>query len=123
MNHIYWLSQLKSSEKYLVGEKVLILSQLLQSGYPVLPGYIIGTPVLKEFLQTLDSSQSLIGNLSDSSLYVDVENYQALQSFAQKSRQVITETEFPLEWQEAIFNAAQKIKFSYPNFAPFFSYS
>ncbi|MDJ0634970.1 MAG: PEP/pyruvate-binding domain-containing protein [Xenococcaceae cyanobacterium MO_188.B29] len=109
MNHIYWLSQLKSSEKYLVGEKVLILSQLLQSGYPILPGYIIGTPVLKEFLQTLDSSQSLIGNLSDSSLYVDVDNYQALQSFAQKSRQIITETEFPLGWQEAIFNSAQKL--------------
>ena len=109
MNHLYWLSQLKSSKQSLVGEKVLILSRLLQHGYPVLPGYVIGTPVLKEFLQTLDDSQSLIGNLSDSSLYVDVDNYQALQSFAQKSCQIIIETKFPLEWQEAIFNSAQKL--------------
>lgn len=109
MNHIYWLSQLKSTEQSLVGEKVLILSHLLQHGYPVLPGCIVGTPVLQEFIQALDDSQSLIGNLSDSSLYVDVDNYQALQSFAQKSRQIILETEFPLDWQAAIFNSAQKL--------------
>ena len=108
MNHIYWLSQLKFSEQSLVGEKVLILSRLLQRGYPILPGYIVGTPVLQEFLQALDDSQSLIGNLSDSSLYVDVDNYRVLQSFAQKSRQIILETEFPPDWQAAIFNSAQK---------------
>lgn len=112
MNHIYWLSQLKSSEKSLVGEKVLRLSHLLQYGYPVLPGYVIGTPVLQEFLQSLDGSRSLIGNLSDSDLHVDVDNYQALQSFAQKSRQIIIETKFPQELQEAIFNSAQKLNSS-----------
>ena len=109
MNYLYWLSHLKSSEKSLVGEKAFNLSHLLRYGYPVLPGYVIGTPVLKEFLQTLDDSQSLIGNLSNSSLYIDVDNYQVLQSFAQKSRQIIIETKFPLEWQEAIFNSAQKL--------------
>ena len=112
MNHLYLLSQLKSSEKSLVGEKVLNLSHLLQYGYPVLPGYVIGTPVLKEFLHTLDDSQSLIGNLSDSSLHVDVDNYQALQSFTQKSRQVMIETEFPLHWQDAIFESVQKLNSS-----------
>ncbi len=109
MNHLYWLSQLKSSEQSWVGKKVLVLSHLLQYGYPVLPGYVIGTSVLKEFLQTLDDSQSLIGNLSDSSLHVDVDNYRALQSFAQKSCQIIIETTFPLGWQEVIFNSAQKL--------------
>lgn len=112
MNHLYWLSQPKSLEKSLVGEKVLRLSRLLQRGYPVVPGLVIGTPILREFLQTLDSSQSSIGNLSDSSLYLDVDNYRALQSFAQKSRQIILETNFPLGWQEAIFNSAQKLNAS-----------
>ncbi|MGK7948501.1 MAG: putative PEP-binding protein [Xenococcaceae cyanobacterium] len=112
MNHLYWLSQPKSLEKSLVGEKVLRLSRLLQRGYPVVPGLVIGTPILREFLQTLDSFRSLIGNLSDSSLYLDVDNYQALQSFAQKSRQIILETNFPLGWQEAIFNSAQKLNAS-----------
>ena len=112
MNHLYWLSQLKSSEQSLVGEKAFNLSRLLEYGYPVLPGYVIGTPVLKEFLQTLDEARILIGNLANSSLHLDVDNYQVLQSFAQKSGQIIIETEFPLEWQEAIFDSAQKLNSS-----------
>lgn len=109
MDHIYWLSQLKSSEKSLVGEKVLILSHLLQYGYPVLPGYVVASSALTEFLQSLDGSSSLIGNLLDSDLHVDVANYKALQSFSQKSRQIILETPFPQELQAAIFNSAQKL--------------
>ncbi len=107
MNHLYWLSQIQHSEQPLVGEQLFILSQLLQQGYPILPGFVLGNSLLLDFLASLDDSKSLIGNLPDSSLHLDVDNYRVLQSVAQRSRQTINETVFPQEWQERIFKAAQ----------------
>lgn len=109
MKHLYWLSQINPSEQSLVGEKVFILSQLLQHGYPILPGYVIGTPILKEFLENFNDAQSLIANLPNSSLHLNVDNYLVLQSVAQKSRQIILETPFPSQWQAEIFAAATKL--------------
>ncbi|BAU64599.1 PEP-utilising protein mobile region [Stanieria sp. NIES-3757] len=109
MKHLYWLSQINPSEQSLVGEKVFILSQLLQHGYPILPGYVIGTPILKEFLENFNDAQSLIANLPNSSLHLNVDNYLVLQSVAQKSRQIILETPFPDRWQAEIFAAATKL--------------
>jgi pyruvate,water dikinase len=109
VKHLYWLSQINPSEQSLVGEKVFILSQLLQHGYPILPGYVIGTPILKEFLENFNDTQSLIANLPNSSLHLNVDNYLVLQSVAQKSRQIILETPFPDQWQAEIFAAAQKL--------------
>lgn len=109
MKHLYWLSQIQPSEQSLVGEKVLILSQLLQQGYPILPGFAIATPIFKEFLTSLNDAQSLIANLPDSSLHLNVDSYRVLQSVAQKSRQIILETSFPSQWEEEIFAAAEKL--------------
>ncbi|AFZ34710.1 phosphoenolpyruvate synthase [Stanieria cyanosphaera PCC 7437] len=109
MKHLYWLSQISPSEQSFVGEKVFILSQLLQHGYPILPGYVIGTPILKEFLENFNDAQSLIANLPNSSLHLNVDNYLVLQSVAQKSRQIILETPFPEQWQAEIFAAATQL--------------
>jgi pyruvate,water dikinase len=108
-HHLYWLSQITASEKSLVGNKVFILSQLLQYGYSILPGFVIGSPCLREFLEILDDSQSPIANLLDSSLHIDVDNYRALQSVAQRNRQAIIESPLPNLWQEKLWKAAQKL--------------
>ena len=109
VNHLYWLSQIQHSEQLLVGNKLFALSQLLQHGCPILPGFVLDNELLRKFLQNLDDSASLVGNLPDSSLHLDVDNYRVLQSVAQCSRQIIAEAAFPEEWQEPIFQAAQQL--------------
>ena len=109
MNHIYWLSQIKRSEQSLVGDKLFTISQLLQHGCPMMPGFILDNSWLKKFLQNLDDSASLIGNLPDSSLHLDVDDYRVLQSVAQQSRQIINQANFPQLWQSEIFQAAQQL--------------
>lgn len=109
MKHLDWLSQISPSEQSLVGEKVFLLSQLIRQGYPILPGYAIGAPILKEFLENIQDTQSLIANLPSSSLHLNVDDYLILQSVAQKSRQIILETPFPTQWQEDIVAAATQL--------------
>ncbi len=106
---IYWLSQIKSSEQLVVGEGSCVLSQLLQHGCPIMPGFVLGNNLLTEVLENLDDSESLMGNLPDSSLHLDVDNYRVLQSVAQNSRKTILEANFPPQWQEEIFAAAQQL--------------
>ena len=53
--------------------------------------------------------QSLRENLLDFWLDLDVDNYQALQSVANYSRQLVNQTIFPLSWQQEIFEAAQQL--------------
>lgn len=112
MTWLYWLSQIAPSEQSLVGEKILILSQLLQHGYPIVPGFALESSLLTEFLSNLDDSQSLIGNFPESFVHVDLDNYQALQSLAQQSRRTIIEAEFPQLWQETILAAVEQLNCS-----------
>ncbi len=112
MTWLYWLSQIAPSEQSLVGEKILILSQLLQHEYPIVPGFALESSLLTEFLSNLDDSQSLIGNFPESFVHVDLDNYQALQSLAQQSRRTIIEAEFPQLWQETILAAVEQLNCS-----------
>lgn len=109
MNYIYWLSQIKHSEQFLVGDRLFVLSQLLQHGHPIMPGFVLNSRLLSEFLESLDDSESLIGNLPDSSLHLNVNNYRVLQSVAQRSRKIVNEANFSSIWQEKIFQAAQQL--------------
>ncbi len=113
MTWLHWLSQITPSEQSLVGEKIFILSQLLQAGYPILPGFAVDCSLLTEFLSNLDNSQSWIGNFSKSLSKIDIDNYQALQSLAQQSRKTIMEAELPQLWQENILDAIAKLNCSH----------
>lgn len=109
MEEVYWLSQITPLEQSLVGEKIFILSQLLQQGYPVLPGFAVSTAVLRQFLNILDDFSSTTPNLLDSSLHVNINDYRALESVAKKSRQTILDANFPVQWQEKLFASAQQL--------------
>ncbi len=113
MDYIYWLSQIQDSEQSLVGDKLFILSQLLQDECPVFPGFVLGNNLLREFLNNLD--EPLIKN----SLQLDVNDYQTLQSTARHSRQVIEGFLFPLAWQTEIFSAARELNSPYLSLEPF----
>ena len=41
MDNLYWLDQIQPSERPLVGNQAFNLSQLLQRGYPVIPGFVV----------------------------------------------------------------------------------
>ena len=109
MNYIYWLSQIQHSEQSLVGDKLFVLSQLLHHEVPILPGLVLGNNLLRQFLANLDNSESLDGNLPNSFLDLDVDNYQTLQLVASRSRRIINQAAFPIAWQTEIFQAAQHL--------------
>ncbi len=109
MNHLYWLSQIQALEQSLVGKEVFILSQLLQQDYPIIPGFVVSNALFRKFLANIDDSQFLVSNLTNSSLHLDINDYQVLQSIAHHSRQAIAETELPQKLQEEIVNAAKQL--------------
>ena len=119
MNYIYWLSQIQHSEKSLVGNQLYILSQLLQYDYAVLPGFVVSNDLLRQFLTDSDDFQSLIQELSESSLSLDVNNYASLQSVASRSRQIINRAVFPRKLELEIFEATQQLNSDYLILEPF----
>ncbi|NJL53245.1 MAG: peptide chain release factor H, partial [Hydrococcus sp. SU_1_0] len=76
------------------------LSQLLQDEYPILPGFVLGSGLWREFLSL--TSESLL--TQDYSA-----DYQARRTFARSSRQIIQQTAIPQRWQREIFQAAQQL--------------
>jgi pyruvate, water dikinase len=89
VNYIYWLSQIQHSEQSLVGDKLFILSQLLQHECPILPGLVLGNNLFKDFLASLETSKSLDGNLCESLTSLNINDYQTLQTVAKSNRQII----------------------------------
>ena len=103
MDYIYWLSQIQYSEQSLVGDKLFILSQLLQNQCPIFPGFVLGNNLLREFLNGLDKP------LVKDSLKLDINNDRNLQSTARHSRQIIEGFLFSLARQTEIFSAAREL--------------
>ena len=100
MNYIFWLSQIQYSEQSLVGNKLFILSQLLQRECPILPGFVLGHNLWREFLN------DHLGDLLNIKLN---DSYQTLQSVANYNCQTINQALFPQTWQSEIFQAAQQL--------------
>ncbi|MGB5636729.1 MAG: putative PEP-binding protein [Waterburya sp.] len=100
MTYIYWLSQIQYAEQSLVGDKLFILSQLLQCECPVLPGFVLGNNLWREFLAQIEN-ELLIEDFPN--------DYQTLQSLASRSSQSINQANFPGTWQTEIFQAAQQL--------------
>ncbi|MBR8831678.1 MAG: Phosphoenolpyruvate synthase [Chroococcopsis gigantea SAG 12.99] len=109
MLSLYWLDRIQSPQLTLVGEKALALSRLKQRNFPVLPGFVISTATFNAFINGLDDTESLLADFPQSSLYIDIDNYQALQLVARQMRQCILAANFSGEWLREIETAAQKL--------------
>jgi len=59
MNPIYWLTEIQDQHRSSVGDRIWNLSQLLQQGYPVLPGLAIPNEIRQEFLQSVQGAYAL----------------------------------------------------------------
>ncbi|MGB5772605.1 MAG: putative PEP-binding protein [Crocosphaera sp.] len=110
MIKLYWLSEIDSRDRPVVGEKAWILSQLKQSGHPVFPGFVISSTVFREFLEKLNDVSSLLADFPASSLHLDVDNPRTLQLVAQQSRQSILNLSFPSQWREILGEATAKLE-------------
>ena len=95
MDNFYWLDQIQFGDRLVVGDKAFDLSQLLQQQYPVIPGFVIPSPLWCEFIERLDRSDSLLTDLPYSSLHLDVDHPRQLQRVAQRLRQEIMTATLP----------------------------
>ncbi len=108
MDKLYWLDQIKLQDRAKVGDKAFYLSKVIQRGYPVVPGFVVSTEILRQFLENLNSSESLVADLPHSSLHLDVNNWRQLQLVASRLRQEILTAPVPQQWVNTIFQAARE---------------
>ncbi len=118
MDKLYWLDQIKLQDRAKVGDKAFHLGRIMQRGYPVKPGFILGAEVLRQFLETLNSSEALVADLPYSSLHLDVNNWRQLQQVAGHLHQEIIAATVPSKWVNKILEAAKEWKTAYLIFRP-----
>jgi len=102
VDNLYDLTQILPIQRLCIGDKALLLSQLIQQGYPVLTGFVVSAQVYCEFLETLNSTEPLLADLPHSYLHLDVNNPYQLQQVAQRLRQEITAAILPSELVDSI---------------------
>ncbi len=96
VHQLYQFDQVQSSDYALLGKKAFYLSQLQQQDILTTPGLVISSQVLKEFLATINWEKTLGFELVNSSVNLDIDNYQQLQQVSQTIKQEIIETDLPL---------------------------
>ncbi|MDJ0676333.1 MAG: PEP/pyruvate-binding domain-containing protein [Calothrix sp. MO_167.B42] len=107
MDKFYWLNQIQIQDRAQVGDKAFYLSQLMQHGYPVLPGFAIASEIFREFLANLNSSEALVADLPYSSLHLNVDNWRQLQQVSQQLRREVLTAEVSSQLINNILQATQ----------------
>ena len=105
MDKLYWLNEIKPSHRQKVGDKAFNLGMIMQRGYPVIPGLVVAAEILDEYLENNNTSQTLVAELADSSLHLDIDNWRQLQQVALHLRQEIMNSSLPDGLQSAIYEA------------------
>lgn len=108
MEKLYWLDQIKLQDRAKVGDKAFYLSRIMQRGYPVVPGFVVGADVLRQFLEALNSSESLVADLPHSSLHLDVTNWRQLQLVANRLREEIITADVSQQWMSTIVQGTRE---------------
>ena len=108
VNYIYWLSQIQYSERYLVGNQLFLLSQLLQNECSILPGFVLSDDLWRQFLGEL-KEELPVKDFSHALSTLDLDNYRILQSLASRSRQIVIRASFLQSWQANVFQAAKQL--------------
>jgi pyruvate, water dikinase len=95
---LFWLDQIESQHQPQVGEQALQLSLFAQKGFPVLPSVVLSANRFRNFLETIHWIEPLFADLPYSSLRLNLEDSQQLQTIARQIRKTIQHAEFPREW-------------------------
>lgn len=109
---LFSLDRIESQQVSRVGEQAVQLSVFAQKGFPVLPSLVLSAARFRNFLETIHWIQPLFADLPYSSLRLNLEDSQQLQTIARQIRQTIQHAELPKEWLSEIQAEIAKI----PNF-------
>jgi pyruvate, water dikinase len=127
VKYIYWLSQIQEREQFLVGDKLYILSQLLRHECPILPGFVLGHNLWRQFLTTagielselltrgtvepVRESRRFYGGVRVTENFADnlANDYQTLQTAVNLGCQRVNQANFAEKWQTEIFQAVQQL--------------
>ncbi|NJL10030.1 MAG: hypothetical protein HC908_07180 [Calothrix sp. SM1_7_51] len=82
---------------------------MVQNDFAVVPGFVVSADVLRQFLDTLKSSEALVADLPDSSLHLDVDNWRQLQQVAISLRQEMMSATLPHLWVSEILKAVREL--------------
>ena len=107
MDKLYWLNEIKVSQRTQVGEKAFNLSLMMQQGYPVIPGFVVSAEILHEYVENKSASQTLVAELADSSLHLNVDDFKVLQQVALRLKKEIMGSSFPSELYGQICEAVK----------------
>ncbi|MEM7726291.1 MAG: putative PEP-binding protein [Cyanobacteria bacterium P01_A01_bin.45] len=118
MEQIYWLDKIEIKDRAQIGRKAFQLSEIMQRGYPVIPGIIISTEIFDEFLETLNNSDTLVTDLPDSSLHLNANNWRQLQLVASNLRREILDAVVPEKWINSILESVALWQEEYLIFRP-----
>lgn len=118
MDKLYWLNEIKPSHRTQVGDKAFNLSMMMQHGYSVIPGFVIAANVLHEYLENENVSQSLVAELANASLHLDVDNWRQLQQVALHLRQEIISSDVSESLSNGINLAVKSWESPYLIFRP-----
>lgn len=111
---LYWLDQIPFSRHLVVGDKAFHLSNLVQKGYPTLPGCVVPANLFREFLASINWLEPLLADLPDSFLYLDVSNPRQLQAIARQIQQAIETAALPEGWLTNLAAAASQFTAAQP---------
>ncbi len=100
-------------------DQAFYLSQLLQSGYPVADGFVVPGDVLWQYLEILGASETLLAELHDSDLHLDIHQPQQLRNISQRLRQIVLQGSPPDIWLESLASYLSQIPTSFVELQPF----
>ncbi|BAU12826.1 PEP-utilizing protein [Leptolyngbya sp. NIES-3755] len=109
MDAFFSLDQIQSQHQSQVGEQALHLSMCAQKGFPALPSVVLSAARFRNFLETIHWIQPLFADLPYSSLRLNLEDSQQLQSIARQIRQTIQHAELPELWLSEIQTELSKL--------------
>lgn len=126
MDNLYRLSTLSlaldslgEKNTYPYHDQAFYLSQLLQSGYPVADGFVVPGDVFWQYLEILGDSETLLAELQDSDLYLDIHQSSQLRNISQRLRQIVLQGNPPAMWLETLTNYLAQITTSFVELQPF----
>lgn len=108
MDLLFSLTEIEAQPLCMVGEQAQQLSLLAQKDYPVIPTVVLSATRFRNFLETIHWLQPLFADLPYSSLRLNLEDSQQLQSIARQIRQTIQHAELPEAWITEIQDAIAK---------------
>lgn len=96
--HVRWFSELGKEDTSIAGGKGANLGEMINSGFPVPPGFVIVAESYKQFLEETKIDKKIYEILGR----LDTENTKELEEAAEKIREMIISSEIPKEIEEEI---------------------